>query len=215
LNAFADFELRTELDPDNTDVACNHEGSPLRVIPEETEAGSDTNTTETELPACTYDNKGQWAKRNWQQQKEPLTGNYSPIGPYWDYWEEFDTSFIGWTYEAWQCRYFDQIQVKGEFVGADFVWTYKTLVWSPFPSEFIPAGQEQPFEYGYPTEQQLDALGTCVGGEYFTYSYLEPESYSFYSVWYHAKIDCSESVLRIYSWLYPANLYPEDYARRP
>jgi hypothetical protein len=204
LNAFADFELRTELDPDNTDVACNHEGSPLRVIPEETEALSDTNNTTNEPePPCTYDNQGQWVRRNWQQQKEALTGNYSPG----HYWESFDTSFIGWTYEAWQCGPGSETDSRG--------YIHMTGVWSPFGPEFIPAGLV------YPEQQQLDALGTCSPGDFFTYSHLDLTGQDFANrYWYHASYRCtyvsadsSESVLMRADAIFPDDQYPEAYAR--
>jgi hypothetical protein len=224
LNAFADFELRTELDPDNTDVACNHEGSPLRVIPEETEAGSDTNTTETELPACTEDNQGQWAKQNWEQQKEPLTFSWGPG----HYWENFQTSFIGWTYEAWQCSMLDGQKIltgeKINRIGFGPGWKSRTTVWSPFPPDFIPAGFARlSSNYVYPTKDQLNALGPCVigegrpdpmGGDYtdlFIYSYLESDISYFNAPWFHALIRCTEGELvklDDYEWGGPSEVYP-------
>jgi hypothetical protein len=213
LNAFADFELRTELDPDNTDVACNHEGSPLRVIPEETEAGSDTNTTEPEPPPCTNENEGQWATRNWQQQKETLTYNG------WrgrDYWESFDTSFEGWTYEAYRCSV-RSVDGQKILIGFGPGWQSVTTVWSPFGPEFIPLGED----YGYPAQQQLDALGTCSPGDFFTYSHLYLTGQDFANRdWYHASYRClyvsadsSESVLRMTHAIFPDARYPEAYAR--
>ena len=218
MNAFADFELRTELDPDNTDVACNHEGSPLRIIPEETEAGSDTNTTnEPELPACTEANQGQWVKRNWQQQTKPLNATW----PGHPYWVRFHTSIEGWTYEAWQCVNLDDYNSKNYVMNEDddspTEWKPITTVWSPFGPDFTP--RERPLSPStaednkevYPTQAQLNALGRCSDKDYFNYSYLDSEN--IYFPWFHAEMWCYNGVLKIYDRSYSSSMDPVDFLR--
>ena len=183
-----------------------------------------TNNNEPE-PPCTEANQGQWAKRNWQPQTEPLTGGdwgHFP-GDYRsrvNYWENFTTRIKGWTYDAWQCQAWNAILPDDDISGYEYLWQRVTTVWSPFPSDFIPAGRQN-FYFIYPSEQQLNELGTCSPEDYFTYSYLDVEyraEWGSASVWYHATIWCPDegNRLRIPSWgySYPDYNYPKDYALR-
>ena len=171
LNPFTGVD-RSELDPDNNNLACNHEGNPhyFEVISGEPEAGSNNTTTNETEPPCTKDNEGQWAKRNWQPQTEPLTGGNwgirSSLLQYWEYWKDvnyFNTSIKGWIYDAWQCG------PSIDSYDAPVEWGYITTVWSPFPSDFIPdsfAGEAGVF----PSQEQLTLLESCIDdGEYFYY----------------------------------------------
>jgi hypothetical protein len=119
------------------------------------------------------------------------------------------------------CRHLHaKILPDDDIWGLEYLWQWVTTVWSPFPPESIPESEVgpdfSPEEAGaFPTQAQLNALGACVSGDYFTYSYLEPDAQllpsgisDFNAPWFHAQIACYEGELVTYHWVGPTTMYP-------